>query len=160
MGNRKIHFQTKEKIQYMIANNISMEKIALECGVGVQTCYRYAHKYTQGIVDKKKTLAEKYKQIADVIVKSISPKDIEKASLLQKMTASGIGTDKHLLLSGEPTANIQTSKKIVIIQSGTGTERKPGYKTIDDVLRERQKPVSVGDTNNTNTNNNNITNVH
>ena len=122
-----------------------MEKIALECGVAVDTCYRFGRLYKQGIVDKKKTLAEKYKQIADVIVKSISPKDIDKASLLQKMTASGIGTDKHLLLSGEPTANIQTSKKIVIIQSGTGTERNPGYKTIEDVLRERQKPVPVGE---------------
>ena len=147
MGNRKIHFQTKEKIQYMIANNISMEKIALECGVGVQTCYRYAHKYTQGIVDKKKTLAEKYKQIADVIVKSISPKDIEKASLLQKMTASGIGTDKHLLLSGEPTSNIQTSKKIVIIQKGTCKN------TIEDMLKERQRPVPAGDTVNNSNNN-------
>jgi len=134
MGNRKIDFQTKEKMLYHIANDESLRKVARKCGVAPNTVRNYRDNNCTSIAHIKKTLADKCDQRADEISDSITPEDIKKASLLQKGTFTGIMIYKARLLREESTANIQTNdKKIVIIQKGTCKN------TIEDVLRERQK---------------------
>lgn len=51
-------------------------------------------------------LALKFKDISITTLDSISQKDLEKASYLQKMTAAGIAVDKYRLLSSQSTANV------------------------------------------------------
>jgi len=55
-----------------------------------------------GEVGKEET-KEFYEYFAHRILRSITEKDLEQASLRDKMTASAIATDKALLLSGQPT---------------------------------------------------------
>jgi len=157
MGNRKIHSNEKNKIISMIANDCSENEIHRVLGVSRDTVSNYKDKYHTEIASIKKQISELAGEYATKGWREANKRDLSTLSTAQLVTTSAIATDKHLLSAGEPTENLQLSKKIVIIQSGTGAERNPGYKTIEDVLKERQKPVSVGDTN---TNNNNITNVH
>ena len=139
MGNRKIHQDEKNKIISLIANDYSENEIHKICGVSRDTVSNYKDKYHTEIASIKKQISELAGKYALKGWEEANRRDLTTLSTPQLITTSAIATDKHLLSAGEPTENLQLSKKIVIIQSGTGTERNPGYKTIDDVLRERQK---------------------
>ena len=139
MGNRKIHSNEKNKIISMIANDCSENEIHRVLGVSRDTVSNYKDKYHTEIASIKKQISELAGKYALKGWEEANRRDLTTLSTPQLITTSAIATDKHLLSAGEPTENLQLSKKIVIIQSGTGTERNPGYKTIDDVLRERQK---------------------
>jgi len=153
MGNRKIHMDEKNKIISMIANDCSEREISRQCGVDRATVSNYKDKDSTEIRHIKKQISELAGEYATKGWREANKRDLSTLSTAQLVTTSAIATDKHLLSAGEPTENLQLSKKIVIIQSGTGAERNPGYKTIEDVLKERQKPVSVGDTVNNSNNN-------
>ncbi len=58
---------------------------------------------------KKGELSAKFEGLAHTIVDSVTPEDIRKASLRDKMIAVGILTEKVLLLRGRPTQIVANS---------------------------------------------------
>jgi hypothetical protein len=65
------------------------------------------HPEIEALIDNTdQMLAIRFKRHAIGYLDSIKASDIEKASLLQRVTASGIATDKYRLLSGQSTENV------------------------------------------------------
>lgn len=58
------------------------------------------------VQDEKAELATIYRDKARMVAVSIDAEDIDKASLQQKAISSGVLLDKSLLLSGDPTINL------------------------------------------------------
>jgi hypothetical protein len=58
------------------------------------------------VVVQKRELIELYEELNRKVLESVTEKDIQSASLLQKATTSGIFTDKMRLLRDESTSNI------------------------------------------------------
>lgn len=104
---KRKHLDDKEKttIEVLAADGQSARKI----GKVVHRSHHTVEKHLQEpevarkVQDQKTVLAERYREEARRILDSISPEDISKGSLLQKMTSSAIATDKSLLLAGEAT---------------------------------------------------------
>ena len=63
-----------------------------------------------------------YEGLARKLILSITPEDIDKASMLQKVTASGIAFDKMRLLRGESTANLGLHARILHRLARKGAE--------------------------------------
>jgi hypothetical protein len=79
-------------------------------GVSRQAIDQYLDRHADTLrvlIDNTDTaLAIRFKKQAIDYLDSIDTDTIQKASLLQRMTASGIATDKYRLLSGQSTENI------------------------------------------------------
>ena len=133
MGNRKIHQDEKNKIISLIANDYSENEIHKICGVSRDTISNYKDIYHTEIVNIKKQISELAGKYARRGWEEANKRDLAELSTPQLVTTAAIATDKYLLSAGEPTENLQFSKKIVIIQKGTCKN------TIEDMLKERQK---------------------
>ena len=58
------------------------------------------------VVVQKRELVELYEELNRKVLESVTEKDIQSATLLQKATTSGIFTDKMRLLRDESTSNL------------------------------------------------------
>ena len=66
---------------------------------------------------KRESLSDRLSDIAENILDSISDKDIEKATLVQKTTAVGILIDKSRLLQNQPTEINETRQSVDDLRS-------------------------------------------
>ncbi|MGH9604294.1 MAG: helix-turn-helix domain-containing protein [Terracidiphilus sp.] len=67
-------------------------------------------------IDKRK-FAELFLSTAERLVKSVTQDDIEKSSLLQRMTAAGIAVDKAAVLTGEGLPTVNVTALLAAVQS-------------------------------------------
>lgn len=100
------------------AAGISNTKIAARTGIPDSTLSAWFRGRTQFgpddaklVADKKRTLAEIFKSIAfkaSGIIDAQLDGNLSKVSLVQLSTVAGTATDKHLLLTGQPTSIVSS----------------------------------------------------
>ena len=92
-----------ETIVTLAASGMSKTKIAQTLGRsrGMVTNMMEEPEIQEKIGDEKSVLAKLYRDKARRVVDSINDVDIQKASLQQKSSSSGVLLDKSLLLSGD-----------------------------------------------------------
>ncbi len=73
----------------------------------------------------KAALAEKFKLQSERVLDSICDRDIAGASLQQKSVSSGILIDKSLLLSGDPTVNLNIDVLLDVAEAIRSRAREP-----------------------------------
>ena len=110
MGHEALTTEEREKVKILHAAGQTYNSIATELHRSPHTIKAYLVKpeVAQEVSDTKSELAELYSAMAKRTLESVCEEDIKKASLLQKLTASGIACDKALLLKGEmPGVNVE-----------------------------------------------------
>ena len=96
----------------------------------------YRPKYLENYKSHRADILSSYQQI---ILNSLTPKDLEKAGLSQKMMAFGILYDKERLERGQSTENIayQDVVKAKQVMESRLKSFESEYKIPDDILSER-----------------------
>jgi IS30 family transposase len=97
-----------QQITTMTAAGYSQRRIAKAIGRSqhLVTTTQKKPEIQRAIKDEKAELAELYRDKARDVLASICDADIKKASLQQKAVSTGILLDKSLVLTGEPTENL------------------------------------------------------
>lgn len=103
MGRESLTIGEQERAKILHAEGRTFNHIAGALGRSPHTIKRFliAPGVTEQVSDTKKELADLYQAMAKRTLEAVCEEDIKKASLLQKLTASGIAIDKALLLRGE-----------------------------------------------------------
>lgn len=96
-----------EKVKTLYASGVTPHAIAQQLGRSQHTIQKALD--SKGVLEEvkeiRKDLISKFENLAEQLIDSIKPADIEKASMLQRVTASGIAIDKSRLLSNQSTSN-------------------------------------------------------
>jgi len=103
-----------ERAKTLKASGLSIHQIALTLkrdDKTIKKCLATPEAIEQ-VKEIKKDLISKFENLADKLIDSIKPADIEKSSMLQRVTASGIAIDKSRLLSNQSTSN----EAVIILQ--------------------------------------------
>lgn len=111
--------KTAEFIELVSNPLVSVNEAAARCGLPHGTAYRLLKrlrtKYAPVVEATRKvttdTLLESLGNVAQKIIDSIDPLDIEEASLKDKTIAFGILVDKRQLLSGQPTQILSVEER-------------------------------------------------
>ena len=106
---------TPYSLKYALADVLlkqgkTIKQVCLYTSLSTQTVWkikkgliRLSDQWIKAIKDNE---ANKHTFLSNMILDSINPTDMEKASLLQKVTSSSILIDKRRLISGESTQNV------------------------------------------------------
>jgi hypothetical protein len=78
----------------------------------------------------KADLADLYESLNRQVLESVTEKDLQSASLLQKATTSGIFTNKMRLLRSESTSNINVRLLIDVLQALRDRDEAPEYDSL------------------------------
>jgi len=104
---KSLSIEELEKVKLLYASGETTHAIAQKLGRSQHTIQKAIQK--EGVLDDvkeiKKSLIEKFENLADRLIESITQADIEKSTMLQRVTASGIAIDKSRLLSNQSTSN-------------------------------------------------------
>ncbi len=65
------------------------------------------------VADYQERLAEKFEQLTDRILDSVSDEDVAKASLQQKVISAATSLDKTRLLRGQSTSNVSLLHRLI-----------------------------------------------
>jgi len=129
----------------MKAQGYRVKMIAEKVGASESRVYDWISKHAIGSVESntlvgaiKERLAAKTYIMADSIMSRITDEDIDKANLMQKVTASSIMIDKARLLGDESTMNINLLYKKV----GEVTDKADELKKEEDVLRSELEELN------------------
>jgi hypothetical protein len=109
--------EEQEKAEILAASGQTPNYIAKGLGRNRRTVAKFLREpdVRQQVSAQREVLAEKFSQAADRIVSSITPEDISKATLQQKMIAAGVAVDKAAILRDElpPTINLSMVWEVV-----------------------------------------------
>jgi hypothetical protein len=109
--------EEQEKAEILAASGQTANYIAKGMGRNRRTVAKFLNEpdVRQKVSAQREVLAEKFSQAADRIVSSITPEDISKATLQQKMIAAGVAVDKAAILRDElpPTINLSMVWEVV-----------------------------------------------
>lgn len=135
---------TVHTIAAMLQKNMNQSQIAESFGISRQAVSAYMKRNENiiyEIIQPDAYMALKFKAEAINALDSVTVKDREKASYLQKVTASGILTDKYRLLSGQSTDNIAIDASLRAIHSKLfALPDAPVNITPDNTKKRRGKP--------------------
>jgi predicted transcriptional regulator len=111
LSNKPNYKLSVDNVATLILSGINNQaQLARMLGVSPQAINQYIHRHADDLrilIDNTDSImAIKYKYQAMRYLDSIDNSTIQKASLLQRVTAAGISTDKYRLLSGQSTENI------------------------------------------------------
>ena len=93
----------KERAKVLHAGGKSPNAIAKSLGRNRRTVAKFLDKpeVRQQVNIQREELAQMFDTVAHRVVSSVSDKDVERASLVQKLTSAGIAVDKASMLRGE-----------------------------------------------------------
>lgn len=98
----------REHAKILHASGKTIYAVAKALGRSPHTLAKFLHQpeIVKEVSIQKEELANLFDSITHRTLKGVTDSDIEKASLLQKLTSAGISIDKALLLRGQATSNI------------------------------------------------------
>lgn len=116
----RVDVQEKQKIAALAAAGKSQRAIGRATGRDNKTIARVL-KEPRVIVDRAKMeerLADKFEQLADAILDSVSEDDLLNASLQQKSISAGVMIDKSRVIRGQSNMNIAVILASAAIEAG------------------------------------------
>jgi len=99
--------EEKQKINTLFASHESYRSIGKKLGKAPNTIKYYLKSspaIMEEVKEKEQEVADMFEDVARLSLGSITIKNIEASSMLQRVTAAGIAVDKFQLLRGKPTA--------------------------------------------------------
>lgn len=108
MPGKSLTIEEEVQVKTLFAEGRTYHAIAKQIGRSPHTIKAYlSHEDVQvEVLEKKAELETLYSNLATELIVSVTRQDIDKSSMLQKVTASGICTDKMRLLRNESTSNV------------------------------------------------------
>jgi len=105
---RPLTSEEQEKAKILYASGKSIHAVARSLGRSSRTLKKFLIRpeIMKEVGIQREELAGMFDAITHRTLSSVSAEDIQKSSLLQKLTACGISIDKALLLRNQPTAII------------------------------------------------------
>ena len=100
--------EEQERAKLLHASGKTVSATAQALGRSHHTLAKFLHtpEIVKEISIQREELATMFDAITHRTLSGVTDEDIQKSSLLQKMTACGISIDKALLLRGQATSNI------------------------------------------------------
>jgi len=127
--NKKISDEKKEQIRFDIRHMEKFIDVARKHNVSYATVNRIVREmpdaHEQYRLRANLFLADNVRDLSQMILDTVKPEDIMKASLRDKMLCFGILFDKMRLLQGESTENISqnvTDRELIIIATKAGAD--------------------------------------